>query len=76
MRLLKTAIKRATDAGSDCSDIKANWGDIASQMKSQRTAKQCRDRWQNYLRPGIKKGQWTRLEEKLIMEMYEELGGK
>ena len=76
MSHLEDAIKRATDSGSGFSDIKANWGDIASKMQTQRTAKQCRDRWQNYLRPGIKKGEWTRQEEKLIMQLYEKLGGK
>lgn len=61
---------------SDLADLQANWGDIAAKINTDRTAKQCRDRWHNYLRPGIKKGDWTKLEEKHITELYAELGGK
>ena len=61
---------------SDQSDLQAHWRDIAGKMNTQRTAKQCRDRWHNYLRPGIKKGQWTKEEEKRIGELHAKLGGK
>lgn len=57
-------------------DPQANWGDIASKMNNGRTAKQCRDRWHNYLRPGIKKGHWTQEEETQIGELYQQFGGK
>ena len=33
------------------------------------TAKQCRDRWLNHLRPGIIKGNWTIQEKELIIQM-------
>ena len=39
---------------------------IAQQLNLGRTAKQCRDRWKNYLRGGIKKGGWSKDEEELI----------
>ena len=39
---------------------------IAQQLQLGRTAKQCRDRWKNYLRGGIKKGGWSKDEEELI----------
>ena len=33
------------------------------------TAKQCRDRWLNHLRPGIVKGNWTNQEKEQIVQM-------
>jgi len=59
-------------------DIKnANtWKDIATELGKQRDAKQCRERWYNHVRPGIKKGGWTRDEEKLINEMHDSFGPK
>lgn len=55
---------------------KVNWAEIAKKMKTGRNAKQCRDRWMNYLRPGLKKGNWTANEEELIREMYDAFGAK
>eukprot|EP00977_Amphora_coffeiformis_P005043 scaffold1068_cov167-Amphora_coffeaeformis.AAC.1 len=70
LELLDTAIKNAKKQ----SDIKAEWSDVARKMKTPRTAKQCRDRWQNYLRPGIQKGNWTADEEQQIVELYSQMG--
>jgi Myb-like DNA-binding domain len=50
--------------------------DIASKLCSGRTAKQCRDRYQNYLRDGIKKGDWTVEESELIKDMYATFGAR
>jgi len=33
------------------------------------SAKQCRDRWLNHLRPGIVKGNWTNQEKEQIVHM-------
>jgi myb proto-oncogene protein len=52
------------------------WTVIAKELNSGRNGKQCRDRWQNYLRPGIKKGEWTRDEEELIKDMHRTFGPK
>jgi Myb-like DNA-binding domain len=41
-----------------------------------RNTKQCRDRWYNYLRPGIIKGHWTLQEEEIIKDMYHTFGAK
>ena len=49
---------------------------IATLLNSGRTAKQCRDRWQNFLRDGIKKGAWTADEEDLIKDLYATFGAK
>jgi Myb-like DNA-binding domain len=48
--------------------------EIARMLDSGRTAKQCRDRWTNYLRAGIKKGAWTVDEVELIKDMYSTFG--
>jgi len=54
--------------------IHGMWTDIANNLGTGRTPKQCRDRWQNYLRPGIKKGGWSVEEEELIKDMYSTFG--
>jgi Myb-like DNA-binding domain len=41
-----------------------------------RTAKQCRERWKNFLRDGIKKGDWTPQEEELIRDLYLTFGSR
>lgn len=61
---------------TDALEPKVYWIDVALAMRNGRTAKQCRDRWQNYLRPGIKKGHWTKAEEVQIREMYRTMGPK
>lgn len=52
-----------------------NWSAIAMHMKG-REAKQCRDRWQHHLCPGIKKGPWTQEEDELILTLRLEMGQK
>lgn len=39
-----------------------------------RSGKQCRERYQNHLRPEINKGEWTTEEDRLVIEMKESLG--
>jgi hypothetical protein len=43
-------------------------------MGGGRTTRQCRERWQNYLRPGIQNGPWTKAEEDLLVQKHAELG--
>ena len=42
----------------------------------QRTGKQCRERYKNHLKGDIKKGQWTKDEDNLIVRLRDELGGQ
>ena len=49
---------------------------IARNHDSGRSAKQCRERWKNFLRSGIKKGAWTTDEEELIKDLYATFGAK
>ena len=51
------------------------WSFIAGHMP-QRKGKQCRDRYLNHLRPGIKTGEWSREEEKVLVEGHKILGSK
>ncbi|CAA0843374.1 myb domain protein 119 [Striga hermonthica] len=52
------------------------WALIADQMDG-RIGKQCRERWQNHLRPDIKKSLvWTDDEEKLIIWAHEKFGNR
>lgn len=49
------------------------WKSIALFMPG-RTGRQCRDRYSNYLCPGYFNGEWTREEDKLLAEKYDEFG--
>ena len=51
------------------------WQHVAHFLKG-RTAKQCRDRYTNYLMPGIKKGEWSKEEDKLIVQLFMQYGSK
>lgn len=44
----------------------ANWESIAQQFTG-RTARQCRERWINYLCPGVRTGPWTAAEDELLI---------
>lgn len=56
--------------------VSIRWIEVASELHNGRTAKQCRDRWFNHLRKGIKKGDWTIVEEDIINDMYMTFGGR
>ena len=49
------------------------WDYIAASMPG-RTGRQCRDRYQNYLCPGISRDEWTQEEERLLLEKHAEYG--
>lgn len=51
------------------------WTIVAAFMKG-RTAKQCRDRYSNYLIPGIFNGEWSREEDELLVKLFKENGSK
>lgn len=52
-----------------------NWNVIAYFMGS-RTARQCRDRWKNYLNPELRNDPWTEEEDKLLFEKQKIFGSK
>ncbi|KAJ3700047.1 hypothetical protein LUZ61_003752 [Rhynchospora tenuis] len=53
-----------------------NWRAVPAKTGLQRCSKSCRLRWTNYLRPGIKRGNFTDQEEKLIIHLQALLGNR
>eukprot|EP01036_Dinobryon_divergens_P023971 gene23971-32375_t len=52
------------------------WSKTAIELGFNRTGKQCRERYQNHLRPEINKNDWSAEEDKIVMKMKEELGSQ
>jgi hypothetical protein len=50
-----------------------DWRMIAEQLGT-KNPRQCKERWLNYLNPGLSMAQWTIEEELLLLEKYRELG--
>lgn len=48
--------------------------ELVAQKLYGRTARQCRDRWLNYLSPNVRKSPWTVEEDKLLIDKINELG--
>jgi len=48
-----------------------NWEPIAKELGSGRSAKECHERWIRYLKPGVRKGQWTDYEDAIVMEVVQ-----
>ncbi|XP_074582676.1 transcription factor MYB60-like [Curcuma longa] len=53
-----------------------NWRSVPTNTGLMRCSKSCRLRWTNYLRPGIKRGNFTPREEGLIIHLQSMLGNK
>lgn len=53
-----------------------NWRAVPSNTGLLRCSKSCRLRWTNYLRPGIKRGNFTQHEEKMIIHLQALLGNR
>ncbi|PKU70207.1 myb-related protein Zm1-like [Dendrobium catenatum] len=53
-----------------------NWRALPKQAGLLRCGKSCRLRWINYLRPDIKRGNFTKEEEDTIINLHELLGNK
>ncbi|XP_057433464.1 transcription factor MYB15-like [Lotus japonicus] len=53
-----------------------NWRALPKHAGLLRCGKSCRLRWINYLRPDIKRGNFTAEEEELIIKMHELLGNR
>jgi myb proto-oncogene protein len=52
-----------------------DWMRIAQRMGG-RNARQCKERWMNYLAPTLKKTVWTRDEDRILLQKHRELGPK
>ncbi|CAL0323371.1 unnamed protein product [Lupinus luteus] len=53
-----------------------NWRSVPTNTGLSRCSKSCRLRWTNYLRPGIKRGNFTAHEEGMIIHLQALLGNK
>ncbi|KAG6635463.1 hypothetical protein I3843_11G043700 [Carya illinoinensis] len=53
-----------------------NWRTVPTNTGLLRCSKSCRLRWTNYLRPGIKRGNFTDNEEKMIVHLQALLGNR
>lgn len=51
------------------------WSEIALNFQN-RTARQCRERYNNYLRPDLINGPWTKEEDDLLIELFQKNGPK
>jgi hypothetical protein len=52
-----------------------DWMMISRKMIGRR-ARQCRERWENYLSPDVQNGPWTHEEEQHLLEVYNTVGAK
>ncbi|KAM7275833.1 hypothetical protein ACFE04_017699 [Oxalis oulophora] len=53
-----------------------NWRQLPKFAGLARCGKSCRLRWMNYLRPNIKRGNYTQEEEETIVELHKTMGNK
>ncbi|KAB1199038.1 Myb-related protein Myb4 [Morella rubra] len=53
-----------------------NWSQMARPAGLERSGKSCRLRWMNYLRPGIKRGKFSKEEEDTVLKWHEVLGNR
>ncbi|KAH7833998.1 hypothetical protein Vadar_011777 [Vaccinium darrowii] len=53
-----------------------NWSSVPTNAGLLRCSKSCRLRWTNYLRPGIKRGNFSDCEEKMIIHLQALLGNR
>nr|GMD08458.1 myb-related protein Myb4-like [Ipomoea batatas]GMD10967.1 myb-related protein Myb4-like [Ipomoea batatas] len=53
-----------------------NWRQLPNLAGLSRCGKSCRLRWVNYLKPGIKRGNFTNNEDQLILNLHKQLGNK
>ncbi|KAJ9141060.1 hypothetical protein P3X46_031640 [Hevea brasiliensis] len=52
------------------------WDRVAKKIGLRRCGKCCRLRWLNYLKPGIKRGNFSEDEEELIIRLHKLLGNR
>jgi len=45
-----------------------DWEPISKELDRNRSSKECHERWIRYLKPGVRKGQWTDQEDAIVMD--------
>ncbi|PSS05774.1 Myb-related protein like [Actinidia chinensis var. chinensis] len=80
----KTGLKKGTWTPEEDLKLKAyitrygswNWRQLPKFAGLSRCGKSCRLRWMNYLRPNLKRGNFSKDEEGLIVKLHESLGNR
>ncbi|CAL5406413.1 unnamed protein product [Camellia sinensis] len=80
----KNGLKKGTWTAEEDRKLKAyitrygcwNWRQLPKFAGLSRCGKSCRLRWMNYLRPNIKRGNFSKEEEDLIINLHESLGNR
>ncbi|CAN4104874.1 unnamed protein product [Withania somnifera] len=80
----KNGIKRGAWSGDEDNNLRAfverfghpNWRQLPKYAGLMRCGKSCRLRWMNYLRPGLKRGNYSLEEEQVIIKLHKELGNR
>lgn len=54
-------------------DSENDWSFISKSLE-RRTARQCRDRWNNYLNPSLNNKEWLQDEDELLLKLYKQKG--
>ncbi|XP_061349776.1 transcription factor MYB119-like [Gastrolobium bilobum] len=65
-RKLKSLVKRYGER---------KWAQIAEKLEG-RVGKQCRERWNNHLRPHVKKDSWSEEEEMILVDKHSKMGNR
>ena len=71
----KTDVPLVMTKKSRTGGSKSTFSRIATIM-TQRTTKQIRERWLNHLAPGLKKGNWTKEDDHVLVVLHEKHGSK
>ncbi|CAN4104871.1 unnamed protein product [Withania somnifera] len=53
-----------------------NWRQLPKYAGLARCGKSCRLRWMNYLRPNVKRGNYTNEEDEIILKLHAQIGNK
>ncbi|KAL1560734.1 transcription factor MYB10-like isoform X1 [Salvia divinorum] len=53
-----------------------NWRLLPKYAGLKRCGKSCRLRWVNYLKPGVKRGHFSKEERQIVIKLHDELGNK
>ncbi|KAK8564069.1 hypothetical protein V6N13_005720 [Hibiscus sabdariffa] len=80
----KTGLRKGTWTPEEDQKLRAyvtkygcwNWRQLPKYAGLQRCGKSCRLRWLNYLRPNVKRGNYSKEEEETIVRLHESLGNK
>ncbi|XP_047307032.1 transcription factor MYB4-like [Impatiens glandulifera] len=80
----KNGIRKGTWSAEEDEKLKAyiinhgylNWRQLPKLAGLSRCGKSCRLRWMNYLRPDVKRGNFSKEEENIIVKLHESLGNR